>query len=128
MKVYTQEEIKNFPKEIPLAVGINKKDGKIIDVKKYRHNVKWNDSDKSSITYCNNCGSSFLLSGTINVQNDNKIEKKACLMCPDCKCFQGWKIENKNNNYYCNRILNNEEIESLIYITGVFLRLCIEDS
>ena len=90
-KIYSEKEIKSFPKNIPLAVKIEECDGKIFNVKKYRHFVNWKEGGKSAISYCNNCGSALLLSGWVKIKINNKIEKYYCNMCAGCNCFQGRK-------------------------------------
>lgn len=55
----TFEKALQYPNRQSLEVGVHPKDGKIINIKAYRHQVDWVDSGESEITYCNNCSLYF---------------------------------------------------------------------
>jgi len=51
----------NLKASIPLNVDVRPEDGAIEEVGTHRHRVRWVDDGLSSITYCNNCGSTFIV-------------------------------------------------------------------
>ena len=91
MKIFTQDEYNDLPKNIPLNVVVSKEDGEIVNVKDYRHSVIWKSSGRSLITYCNYCGGSLTIPGFIAVRNGCEIEKKRCSVCADCDSFLGFE-------------------------------------
>lgn len=65
-------------KTYKVPLGVDVRDGKIIDIGIGTHRVDWDESGPSSILYCNGCGSPFFIEARTR-------EFELVEICANCK-------------------------------------------